>query len=382
MRKIILLFSLLFLSQLLVKAQEDTTYQYPKSVQWVTDFAEWGIDLVTFEKEKYTFFVIPMVGYEKRTQIEFGVMPVWRFYLNAKNSGQKYFRPSFISPSILFSTTGMYEIDLSSGFYTANNWLIKSKWLLQYLPDKYYGIGNQDKNGDFADFDLRKYEFRGSFTKGIINTFFVGLNYDLGYFEISNVDGAILDESVPGYRGGGLYGIGPTVYYDSRNNTTYPSAGQYVKVIYDQYFSSYHFYSIKVDARSFYKVGANDKVIGVQAFINTASGDVPFFRMPTLGGKRAFRGIGRPYQYMDNNVAYLQAEYRSPLWWRIGYVLNAGIGNVYHKWNHDIVENVHVMAGGGLRLQMLPKEKLSFRIDMGVTNRGDTGVYFTLGEAF
>ncbi len=366
-----------------MKAQEDTLHQYPKSVQWVTDLAEWGIDLVTFEREKYTFFILPMVGYEERTRLEVGVMPVWRFYLNANRQEQEYFRPSYISPQILFSTTGMYEIDLSSGFYTANNWLIESKWLLQYLPDKYYGIGNQDKGNVSADFDMRKYEFRGSFTKGIKNIFFVGVNYDVGYFELTNVEQDNgLDNSVPGYEGGALYGFGPTLYYDSRDNTTYPGSGKYIELKYDRYFGPYQFGSLALDMRSYYTVGENNKVLGLQAYFNTAEGDIPFYRMPALGGKRAFRGIGRPYAYMDNNVAYIQAEYRSPLWWRIGYVLNTGVGNVFHTWGNDIVKDVHLMAGGGLRFQMLPKENLNFRVDVGFTNRGDKGIYFTLVEAF
>lgn len=365
-----------------LSAQSDTIQQYPKSVQWVTDVAEWGIDLITFEKENYTFFVIPMMGYEERTKLSFGIMPVWRFYLNNTDKDSEYFRPSNVSPSFMFSTTGMYEIDLSSGFYTNNNWLIENKWLFQYLPDRFYGIGNQDKGDDYSDFVMRKFELGGSISKGASDTWFIGLNYDFGHFDVSNVEGTILNEDVVGYDGGVILGVGPTVYYDSRDNISYPSTGSYVAVSYDRYFGDYNFSSIKIDARDYYKIDDNDKVIALQAYLQSATGDVPFFRMPALGGKRLFRGVDRPYKYMDTNVAYLQAEYRSPLWWRIGYVVNTGVGNVFNSWDSSIVDDVHVMFGAGFRFELLPKEKLSFRADFGMTNRGDKGIYFTLGEAF
>lgn len=365
-----------------IDAQTDTTQHYPKSVEWITDVAEWGIDLITFERENYTFFVIPMAGYEERTKFSFGVMPVWRFYLNNSDEDSEYFRPSNISPSVMVSTTGMYELDLSSGFYTNNNWLFENKWLFQFMPDRFYGIGNQDKGDIYSDFDMEKFEFTGTVSKGLSNTVFLGVNYDLGFFDISNISGTTLNQDVLGYEGGFVMGIGPTAYYDSRDNISYPSSGQYLAISYDYYFGDYDFSSFKIDARNYIKLSENDKVLAFQAYLNSAYGDVPFFRMPTLGGKRLFRGIDRPYKYMDTNVAYLQAEYRSPLWWRIGYVLNTGVGNVFNKWDNSIVEDVHVMFGAGFRFQLLPKEKLSFRADFGMTNRGDKGIYFTLGEAF
>jgi hypothetical protein len=38
--------------------------------------------------------------------------------------------------------------------------------------------------------------------------------------------------------------------------------------------------------------------------------------------------------------------------------------------------------GGGVRFKVLPDEGLNFRIDFGRSNHGDTGVYFTIREAF
>ena len=70
------------------------------------------------------------------------------------------------------------------------------------------------------------------------------------------------------------------------------------------------------------------------------------------------------------------------LWWRFGCEVFTGVGNVFKQFDSDMFTKVHVMGGVGLRLRVLENEKLSFRIDYGMTNRGDSGVFFTLGEAF
>ncbi|TLX71972.1 hypothetical protein E9993_19360 [Labilibacter sediminis] len=382
---VILLFMLLV--PLGIYAQNDTIAQqeYPKSVQGITNFADWAMDLVTFERENYTFFFLPLMGYEERTGFEIGVMPVWRFYIGDKPEKEGYYRPSNISPSVVVSTNGMLEFDLSSDFYTQNAWYIQNKWVYRSMPDKFFGIGNSGDKNQVSDFEVSKFEFSGKVMKGVMDELFVGINYDAGNYEISNIEGSVLTPEIPGYDGGGYFGVGPVVNYDQRNSIVYPTSGNYVELSYTKYFeavAAYEFSSIKLDVRKFIDLGNNDRVLAFQGYVHSTRGDVPFYRMAVLGGKKLFRGIAHPYKYIDNHSAYLQVAYRSHLWWRLGYEAFAGVGNVFNEWDESVVEDLHLMTGIGLRFRVLEKEKLNFRMDLGVTNKGDRGIFFTLGEAF
>ena len=357
----------------------------PGFLNKMAEIADWGVDLVTFEREKYTFFVLPLVGYEERTKLEIGIMPVWRFYLGGKQEGDDYFRPSNIAPSIIYSTSGMYEFDFTSDFYTKSNWYIRNKWLYQWMPDQFYNLGNTSDKSIFTDIEVKKLEFVGKIMKGVSKEVFVGVNYDIGIYDIKDVGVGLLNQNVIGFDGGNIAGIGPIASFDNRNSIVYPDDGSFISLAYAYYPESlgdYSFSAFTFDARKYVKLGEDEQVLAMQAYFNSADGDIPFYRLSRLGGKRLFRGISHPYKYLDKNSAYIQAAYRSHLWWRLGYEVFTGVGNVFDKWDSSVTDKMHFMGGLGLRVRVLEKEKLSFRFDYGISNNGDSGFFFTLGEAF
>jgi len=370
-----------------ISAQKDTVSndEFPMFLQQITHLADWGVDLLTFEKENSTFFIFPLIGYEERTGLEYGLMPVWRFYLGGKKGGTQYFRPSDVSPYLMMATKGMYVFNLSSDLYLQNNWYIKNKWIFRSMPDKFYTIGNFGEKKTYSNFDISKYEFKGKVMKGITNEFFVGFNYNVGIFNVNNVEGGELSHDVVGFGKSSFAGAGFVINYDNRNSVVYPLSGSLAEISCTKFIKSigdFNFFSFTFDYRKFFDLGKNDQVIALQSYFHSIDGNAPFYRFSGLGGNDLFRGISSPYKYMDRNSIYFQVAYRSHLWWRFGYEVFTGVGNVFQKWNSSIADDIHVMGGLGLRLIVLEDEKLSFRLDFGVANRGDHGVFFTLGEAF
>lgn len=381
------IFILLALLSIDIKAQNDSISddEYPFVLQQITSLADWGVDLLTFEKENSTFFVFPLIGYEERTGLEYGIMPVWRFYIGGKKDGGDYFRPSNISPYLMAATKGMYVFNLSSDFYTKNNWYIKNKWVFRSMPDKFYIIGNIGDKDSYSSFDIRKYEFTGKVMKGITNELFVGVNYDVGFYNVNNINGDVLNYDVVGVGKSGFVGVGSVANYDDRNSVVYPLSGSFAEISYTKFIEpigDFDFSSLTIDYRKYFDLGKNEQVVAFQSYLHSIYGNAPFYRFAGLGGNDLFRGISSPYKYMDKNSVYFQVAYRSHLWWRFGYEVFSGVGNVFKKWNSLAVKDVHVMGGMGLRLRVLENEKLSFRLDLGLTNRGDHGIFFTLGEAF
>ena len=350
----------------------------------LTEFGENVLDLVTLEKPRYTFAVFPVVGYSKRTQIEFGVMPVFRF--KSHNSKTKFHRPTIVSPKILLSTSGMFEVDIdATGVSSKNIWYsIKNQYL--YLPDLFYGINNTKNDTALFGYDVYSFLLKGDILKGLSTKTFIGISTDFEYTQNRQVEEFFFDDAVPGYKGGWTNGLGPAFIYDSRDNITYPSKGEFLKsslVFYKSIFGSkYDFNVFDLDIRKYISLSSNDKdIIACQYYMNLIDGDAPFYKLSKLGGKSAVRGIAHSQKYISQNMWMFQTEYRRELWWRIGVVGFAGVGNNFEDYE-SAFKNNHVFGGVGGRFRALPDEKLNLRIDLGLTNKGDKGLYFTIKEAF
>ncbi len=385
MKNSLLIFLLIYLSTS-IYAQNDTLKvdEEPWIVEKFTGLADWGMDLITVEKENSTIFFIPNMGYEARSGLSVGVIPSWRFYLGNIKDGNEYYRPSNVDMSFEVSTTGMYEAYLSFNLYTPSDWYFKNKMLGQYIPDKLYLLGNNTNKDDYKEIDVSKFESSGRVMKIIHKKWMVGVTYDCDYYDVVDADPNNLIPDVTGEEPAWSFGFGPSFSYDTRNNVTYPEKGTFIDCSWIQYtdiIGNYKFFDFTIDARKFYKLGINDNILGFQMNFHNVSGDVPFYHLAVLGGKRLFRGISQPYKYLTNNTSYIQVVYRSDLWWRFGYELFTGIGNAFDDIDQSL-DNIHYMGGAGLRFRILDSEKLNLRFDYSVANKDDHGFYFTLGESF
>ncbi|MBK3517205.1 BamA/TamA family outer membrane protein [Carboxylicivirga marina] len=354
-------------------------------VEQAAGMVEGLIDMVTFEKGRSTLSFYPMAGYSPRTGFEIGVMPVWR--IKPRNAEEcEFYRPTTFAPSLKFSTKGMYEVEFDALAFTSKRWMFISKFQYLFLPDEFYGIGNQQKEPPFSQFDINRFAFKSDILKGLNESWFVGLRLDFNYDEFSNVEGELLNPDVLGYEGGWANGIGPGLAFDSRNDLLYPSRGWFVifsAAAYDNFIGSdYRFTSSSIDVRKFISLKGEESILGFQTVINATTGDVPFYKLSSIGGKRMLRGIAHPYRYMDKHSWFAQAEWRKHIWWRLGGVVFAGTGKVSPEFFQSPFSNLHVVSGAGVRFKVLPDEGLNFRIDFGISNHGDNGVYFTIREAF
>ncbi|WP_430810290.1 MULTISPECIES: BamA/TamA family outer membrane protein [unclassified Carboxylicivirga] len=354
-------------------------------VEQAASLVEDVIDFVTIEKGRTTLSLYPMAGFSPRTGFIIGVMPVWRIRPRL-NESSDFYRPTTIAPSAKISTKGMYEFDFDVQAFTANRWMFISKFQYMFLPDEFYGIGNQQKDPPFSRYDINRIAFKTDVLKGISASWFLGLRLDVNYDDFTDVEGELLNPSIPGFGGGWANGIGPALAYDNRDDQLYPTKGWFVmcsSAIYDGFMGSdYAFTSTSLDVRKFVSLHADVSILGFQAMVNATTGDVPFYKLSSIGGNRMLRGIAHPYRYMDRHSWFVQAEWRRHIWWRLGTALFTGTGKVMPEFMQTPFSDLHWVAGAGVRFKVLPDEGLNFRVDFGVSNHGDNGVYFTLREAF
>ncbi|MEM9025012.1 MAG: hypothetical protein AAGB22_14800, partial [Bacteroidota bacterium] len=135
-----------------------------------------------------------------------------------------------------------------------------------------------------------------------------------------------------------------------------------------------------LDARVYQRVWKKH-ILAVQGMANFNYGNPPFNQMAMLGGPDVMRGY-RQGRYRDKKMMAFQAEYRSPFWHRFGIAVFGGYGAVGEDVDDFRVADMRASYGAGIRFLFSEAERLNMRVDFGYGDNGNSGVYFTFGEAF
>ncbi len=268
----------------------------------------------------------------------------------------------------------------------------KEKYILyvqashSYFPDNFWGIGSFTKNGDREKYAYAQAYFSGHIKRMVRKNLFVGFIVDYqNVYKVSYKEGGIFETS--SFYGKKHYddlGYGVSLSYDTRNSSFWPTKGFLLQgkyISYDrQLGSTYTFNNLNTEAR-FFKSIVKNHIIALQLFNNYSVGSVPLRSLSSLGGSNNLRGF---YQgrYRDYSMYSIIAEYRAHLFWKLGTCIFGGLGNVYHHFNDASFTNAKYSFGGGLRLQILEKEKMNIRFDYGYSDKYNNGFYFTIGECF
>jgi outer membrane protein assembly factor BamA len=201
-------------------------------------------------------------------------------------------------------------------------------------------------------------------------------------------DGGFLDSAnIDGKSGGNILGLGPHFRFDNRDNTLYTTKGYYLETyaIFNPHWSlsDYSYYIYALDFRAFTTVFSKENILALQAYFLSVDGsNIPFYLLPKLGGDQRLRGIEHENRYTDKNAYYFQAEGRRHLFWRIGGVLFAGLGDVNSNMNQFSFKSLKFVYGIGGRFQPLKTESLNIRLDAGKGPGKQYAIYFSLSEAF
>ena len=94
------------------------------------------------------------------------------------------------------------------------------------------------------------------------------------------------------------------------------------------------------------------------------------------------RGIVHENRYIDRNAWYIQVEGRRHLFWRLGGVLFAGIGNVHDRMSGFNPGHLKYVLGIGGRFRPFRNDLLNLRMDIGKGPGDQYGIYVGVGEAF
>ena len=333
--------------------------------------------------KRTSFSAFPYVFYTPESKLAFGAGGMYIFY----GGKEEDLKPSKIGFGGYYSTNKQYKLSINPQFYFRDNKLyVEFPASFGNFINKYWGIGDQTPENDNAAYTLQT--FTTTLKVQVPPLFFAadrtGLIIDFDYTEIvdKQQNELLVNDSLPGSNGGTLLGFGSDLVWDSRDNIFFPNSGgyQYFKVVIYPGLKDFVFSMLELDVRA-YRAISPDHVFAFNFYVQSALGETPFYKLPSLGGQSRMRGYfnGR---YRDNFYGMMQAEYRQYFSKRLGFVAFAGVGNVADNMLEYDFSTLKYSYGVGLRFLFNKKQKVNLRMDIGFGNDGNRGIYFGIQEAF
>ena len=332
-----------------------------------------------------SFAIYPAFGYQPETKAQLGAIVIWVFK-NKEGDDTKFYRPTTLSPFLLYTLKKQVLSAVDADIYFKNGYNLNA--IARYLnyPDNYYGIGNSNEVDDFEKYTNQFIQLEGRLYKPFNERTFIGLTFDLQNNKLRKFEpgGQLESEVINGKSGGMHIGIGPAYRYDSRDNTLFPSSGILIaaEVLIVQ-LGDFHYTNFYVDLRKYLKINNEKNIIGLHFSSKLLAGnDVPFYKLPQLGGENRLRGIKNASIYRDRNSVFLQTEYRRHLFWRFGAVAFAGVGDVAHNVGDYNLSDLKYVGGLGLRFAAIKDQKLNITCDLGFAKGNQSAFYIGIKEAF
>jgi hypothetical protein len=327
-------------------------------------------------------FPLPVISYAPETKLVGGLALIG---VQRRAGGDSTDRPTTMAASAVYTQRSQVSADLGVEHWTAGNrWVVAAAAQFARYPYEWYGIGN-DTPDSAENYTSRTSGGGVDVRRRFGRALYVGANYEFQRVEMLEVEtGGLLDgDEVIGAGGGNVSMLGLSTSWDTRDNVYWASRGSFVQLGAGQsdqtLGSDFAFHRVTLDARKYVPVGRT-RVLALQGVAVAVGGDVPFDQLAQLGGQNVMRGYlqGR---YRDKSAVAAQAEFRTPVWRRLGAAVFAGAGDVAPGLSDLSLSDLKPSGGFGLRYALSKDEKMNIRLDFG-GGRGSSGTYLTLGEAF
>jgi hypothetical protein len=328
-------------------------------------------------------YPIPILFYTPETGIAGGAAAL---YLYRDPSADRASRPTNFTGDVIYSQKEQLIVELNGDMYFGNGaYRLLTNTSFKKFPNKFFGIGNSNSSNAEESYTPRSFFIKAVFSKNLYSRINGGpiLRFETTSILATSPAGLLAPGTIAGSSGGFVSGLGLVVNWDSRDNTFASYSGSFYQLttlFYRRAFgSTFSYDDVQLDARNFFEV-LPSQVLAIQGAAEIISGTAPFQNLARFGGASLLRGYFEG-QYRDNTSIALQAEYRIPLWWRIGAVAFAGIGQVAEKVIRWRTGEFKLAAGAGIRLVLNTEDRVALRIDVGY-GENSTGLYITATEAF
>lgn len=335
------------------------------------------------EPYKARLLGLPFVYYSPETKLAFGGGGILNFRAGRHKD---VVRPSTVYAYASYNLAKQFTLHLKPEIYVRGNSLIFTGRLrYERTPQLFYGIGNDTLAVNGESFTPRSFAVQVGVKRRIVGGLFGGFGFDYERLTVEKVEpGGLLDSgTVVGSQGGLLAGIGGNLDWDTRDSPLFPLRGAYLQLIATAYGASagsdFTFNRVELNLRKYYPLGPR-RVLAVQGYMCSTGGNVPFYKLPMLGGDTLLRGYYKG-RFRDKGLALVQAEFRALITPRIGVAGFAGLADVFPGLKGLDRGKLKFAAGSGLRYVINKRDGTTVRLDM-AWGQASFGLYITAQEAF
>ena len=337
--------------------------------------------------------VVPILLYSPETSVMLGAGTLTIMDFGGENPE----RPS--SASIF----GMYTLNQQAALVAAyelrgradRHVLLQTFRFIDW-PDQFYGIGNSKENGirieddetgtrDYIKLTDRYFQLETEYQHQPLKNLYIGIGHHWRHSETPGIEAAAEQYDFSSFRGVGQVtwsGIMPSIAYDSRDRLIWPSRGLLIRsdaTVYRSYLGSDFDAEIyRLDARAFARL-FDRQVLALRSVFQRATGQVPFQRLPSLGGPDLFRGwyLGR---LRDRALNCNQLESRHEISAKMAVVGFGALARVAPTLGDLSPDGYHAAVGAGFRYALNKEQRANLRLDLAYGASFE--FYFQFKEAF
>jgi outer membrane protein assembly factor BamA len=151
----------------------------------------------------------------------------------------------------------------------------------------------------------------------------------------------------------------------------------------DHDLDQFDFRRFDAEAAHFFPIFDKKRVFAVHmslSYVNNERGHrVPFYFLPYIGGSDTVRGF-HEFRFRDENILYLNAEYRWEAFSGLDMALFVDAGEVRADWEDIDLQDLKTSYGIGFRFNTY--KNVFLRFDIGAGGREGTRMFFKFGKAF
>lgn len=327
-------------------------------------------------------FPVPAFGYAPETRWYVGAVALFDLRFLQKDSLS---RVSSAKAEVNYTQNKQFIAEIQwNAFAKSGQWYYEGVLGYRKFPELYWGVGAATEDSVKELYSASRIEADIRALRLVGENTFVGLRYRLqNMFGVAPKQGGLLENSsIYGATGGISSGIGPAFLYDSRKNALNAQQGLFISASAMHFGkslgSNFSFNRFEADARTYVKV--KKTILAFQAYTVLNEGAPPFRLMGLMGSDRDMRGY---YQgrYRNQNYLAMQAEWRVPVKWGLGFAVFGGAGEVFEWGKPYTMQVFKYTAGGGLRVRVDKKSNVNMRFDYAVGYK-TSGFYVAFAEAF
>ena len=304
----------------------------------------------------------------------------------------------FVNTSVAASIRGYKQFVAQASYPTLWNDRLEIGGMFRwndFPQEDFFGIGNDSLSTQRSNYSLESTDVGGLVALKLRPWLRFGT--EMGYFSPTLSPGTdprfpstelvFTDTEAPGLLEQPAY-LYKTLFVeiDYRDQPGNPRSGGLWRAKYgawnDRDLERYDFGRFDAEAAHFFPIFDKKRVIALRmgvSYVNNEPGDrVPFYFMPYIGGSDTVRGF-KEFRFRDENVMFMNAEYRWEAFSGLDMALFVDVGEVSDKWETIDLRRAKKSYGLGFRFNNY--KSVFMRFDVSVGGEG-TQIFFKFGPAF